>query len=425
MKKTFILVSNIVLALAFLSAFAWIIKEANNNSELLGKSFDKAIIKWSSFPDNFSRAVDQVQNLPETFVATPENFKPINHLKNNVFALVSFSKSNTSRIIQLKNLRTDSVLKNWEIENLDNPHRRVLNPLFYNNNSIVYATIGIPGVFCIDESSKEIWKQKKIISHHSINKDHNNNVWLCTYPSLNVGEAKYDGLLRVDNRSIPYIDNSITCLDYQDGMILFHRSLSQILLDNELEYILLKSSDASDPLHINDVQPVLKTSKYFNKGDLFISCKNISTVFLYRPTTNKIVKVIEGPFQSQHDIDIINDSTISIFNNNTHTKWQKTKDTSKNEKTLNVGPFYSEVLIYHFNNESFSKEQEKAITKNEIYSFTEGLCEKLEDGSFFIEEQNSSLIWILKNDSVLYKNVLKSKYTDYHHLSNWTRIIKK
>ena len=80
--------------------------------------------------------------------------------------------------------------------------------------------------------------------------------------------------------------------------------------------------------------PNLKTSKYFNKGDLFISCKNISTVFLYRPTTNRILKVIEGPFQSQHDIDIINDSTISIFNNNTHTKWQKTKDTSKNEKNL-------------------------------------------------------------------------------------------
>lgn len=193
MKKIFILVSNIVLVLAFLSAFAWIIKEANNNSELLGKSFDKAIIKWSSFPDKFSRAVEQVQNLPETFVATPESFQPINHLKNDVFVLVSFSKSNTSRIVQLKNLRTDSISKNWEIENLDNPHRRVLNPLLYHDNSIVYATIGIPGVFCIDESSKEIWKQKKIISHHSINKDHNNNVWLCTYPSLNVGEAKYDG----------------------------------------------------------------------------------------------------------------------------------------------------------------------------------------------------------------------------------------
>ena len=162
MKKIFILVSNIVLVLAFLSAFAWIIKEANNNSELLGKSFDKAIIKWSSFPDKFSRAVEQVQNLPETFEATPESFKHINHLKNDVFALVSFSKSNTSRIIQLKNLRTDSISKNWEIENLDNPHRRVLNPLLYHDNSIVYATIGISGVFCIDGSSKEIWKQKKI-----------------------------------------------------------------------------------------------------------------------------------------------------------------------------------------------------------------------------------------------------------------------
>ena len=69
-----------MLALAFLSAFAWLIKEANNNSELFGKSFDKAIIKWSSFPDKFSRAVEQVQNLPETFVATSEGFKAVNRL---------------------------------------------------------------------------------------------------------------------------------------------------------------------------------------------------------------------------------------------------------------------------------------------------------------------------------------------------------
>ncbi|MAK14444.1 MAG: hypothetical protein CMK55_02195 [Proteobacteria bacterium] len=63
MKKIFVLVSNIVLILTFLSAFAWIIKEANNNSELLGKSFDKAIIKWSSFPDKFSRALEQLNKI--------------------------------------------------------------------------------------------------------------------------------------------------------------------------------------------------------------------------------------------------------------------------------------------------------------------------------------------------------------------------
>lgn len=170
---------------------------------------------------------------------------------------------------------------------------------------------------------------------------------------------------------------------------------------------------------------MLKSSYYFQKGDLFISCKNISTIFHYRPLGNKIINIIEGPFQSQHDIDIINDSTISIFNNNTHTKWQnEATEWTKTSSPLRLGPFYSEIVLYHLDDHSFSTEQKNSMEANEIYTFTEGLSEKLGDETFFIEEQNSGLLWVLKNDEVIYKNVLKSQYEGHHHLPNWTRIIK-
>ena len=39
-------------------------------------------------------------------------------------------------------------------------------------------------------------------------------------------------------------------------------------------------------------------------------------VILYRPETNKIIKIIEGGFLHQHDVDILDDRTISIYNNN-------------------------------------------------------------------------------------------------------------
>ena len=35
----------------------------------------------------------------------------------------------------------------------------------------------------------------------------------------------------------------------------------------------------------------------------------------YRPATGEVVELIEGPFISQHDVDIESDSTIIFFNN--------------------------------------------------------------------------------------------------------------
>ncbi|CAI8350120.1 MAG: Uncharacterised protein [Owenweeksia sp. TMED14] len=411
--------------MTFLSAFAWLIKGATMNDQILGKKIDNILIEWSSFPDKFSETVKYIQELPETFLVTPPKFIPINKLEDDLFALFTYSKSSNARTVELRNLQSDSSIHTWEIDGFDNSHRRIIHPLLYPDQSIVYASIGVPGIFRINKDSEKIWDQPKIISHHSLNRDNNNNIWLCTYPTLNIKEPKYDAQVIIDGRKVGFIDNAITCLDFDNGSIVFHRSLSRILKDNNLENILLKASKSSDPLHINDIQPVLKSSYYFQKGDLFISCKNISTIFHYRPLGNKIINIIEGPFQSQHDIDIINDSTISIFNNNTHTKWQnEATEWTKTSSPLRLGPFYSEIVLYHLDDHSFSTEQKNSMEANEIYTFTEGLSEKLGDETFFIEEQNSGLLWVLKNDEVIYKNVLKSQYEGHHHLPNWTRIIK-
>ena len=76
------------------------------------------------------------------------------------------------------------------------------------------------------------------------------------------------------------------------------------------------STGIKDPLHLNDIEPLLSDGRHWKKGDLFISLRNRSTVLLYRPLTNKIMRTIQGSFYGQHDVDVISDSTISIFNNN-------------------------------------------------------------------------------------------------------------
>ena len=59
-----------------------------------------------------------------------------------------------------------------------------------------------------------------------------------------------------------------------------------------------------------------KDGPYWRKGDLFLSLRSPSTVMLYRPATNKVIWRKDGPWSKQHDVDILDDHRISIFNNN-------------------------------------------------------------------------------------------------------------
>ena len=66
-------------------------------------------------------------------------------------------------------------------------------------------------------------------------------------------------------------------------------------------------------------------------------------VLLYRPLTNKIIWKGTGPFFYQHDVDILNDHTISVFNNNS-------KDFVEGE----VVDGHNEVIIYDFKSNKYS-----------------------------------------------------------------------
>ena len=72
----------------------------------------------------------------------------------------------------------------------------------------------------------------------------------------------------------------------------------------------------TDPIHLNDIEPALYDSKYWKKGDLFLSSRHQSAIIHYRPEINKVINYLTGPFSQQHDVDIISDEEISIFDNN-------------------------------------------------------------------------------------------------------------
>ena len=145
--------------------------------------------------------------------------------------------------------------------------------------------------------------------HHSIEIDHENNFWV---PSV-----LNPSLIKDENYKDYMGDDGVTKIS-SDGKLLFEKSVVQILIDNGYKHLLFSQLKYDeDVIHLYDIQPVLADGPYWKKGDIFLSLRSISTVFLYRPSTNKIIKMLRSPhFSYQHDVDIINNKTIYIFNNN-------------------------------------------------------------------------------------------------------------
>ena len=427
MKKVLVGFSTAVIVIFLLSVYGWAVKHITIGDKEMGFVSEpiKALI---NFPDLFEESVEEVKTItiPKTFVKTPENFQPTNKLTKEVRALTTYTNENNNRTIDLVNLATGESLYKWEVKNPFADHARLMNPIMLANKSIVYAFSDMDGLVCIDSLGNKIWEQKTIAAHHGMNLDKDGNLWTCSYDRQPPnGFILYKAYYKLDGRRFNFVENTISLINPQTGEILYHKSLSEILKENDLGYLLIHSGDTNDPMHLNDVQPALKTTEFYNEGDVFLSLRNLSCILHFRPTTGKVLRVIRGPFFTQHDVDFYDDNTLVFFNNNSHALWQNPPaQWPLASETFEVGDYHSGITFYDLSTGEFSNPYDSIFSANQIFSHTEGLIEFLPDGSVFIEEQNHSYIWIIKDGEVLYHNVQPSHIEGYHHLTNWIRIIE-
>lgn len=425
MNKFILRFSYLIVFLVALSAFGWVVKHSVKGDKNFGPKVTNGVVDFVSFFDLFSQTVKEVQNLPETFVKTPDDFTPINNLEEDVWGLVTYSDEDNYRTVELRNFRNDSVAKQWQITKIQRPQNRIMHPVVLPDDKLVYSLNGVTGLICIDANGEEVWRQREIAHHHGLNLDANGNIWACSYSKDSQGAfIVYSSTFKIDGVPMNYIDNTISKVDAETGELLFHKSVSEILHDAKLVNLFLKTGKPDDPIHLNDVEPALTDGPYWDKGDVFLSMRHMSAVIQYRPATDSVIRVLEGPFYTQHDIDIVNDSTLSIFNNNAYQVYQKAPTSwRKLDSMYEVGGVYSNIVYYHLDTDTYEIVGEEVFAENEIHTFTEGLAEHLPTGSIFVEEQNTGILWVIRGDEVLYKGVLPSHHEGYHHLSNWTRIM--
>ena len=159
-------------------------------------------------------------------------------------------------------------------------------------------------LFRIDRCSTPVWTDESLIFHHSTEADADGNLWIPTHvrPRKPIYPSRFseDGLTQIT----------------PDGEILQTLSLPDIFAANgRFAQMFGAGAYDDDPLHLNDIQPVLSDGPYWKKGDLFLSMRRISTVLLFRPSTGRIVWLKQGPWLGQHDVDILDDHRIAVFDN--------------------------------------------------------------------------------------------------------------
>lgn len=421
MKKIIQSFSYLVIILFVLSIFGWMAVHVNKGDKNFG-FLSKPIEYLISFPDLFNQSVEEAKTfaLPKTFVKTPESFESINRLSADLHVLISYSDTNETRSVVLMNLKDNSVLHKWNFDEPIQPHERIWHPLLMPDSSLVYD-YKRQNLVRVDWDGKLIWEQNEIFPNHSTNLNSDGDLWVCAYAP----HWQPTGLYKLNGRPTYFNDEYIAKVDGETGELLYKKSMAEILLENNLQNYLLKSGVLYDPIHINDIQPALKNTPYYQKDDIFISAKHISAVLHYRPSNNTLVQLIEGPFVSQHDVDFYNDSTLIIFNNNHYAMSNGDYQAAPKEGIdyFDVGELYSQIVAYVLTTDSFYTLGEEVFKANQIHTETEGLVEFIDTDTYFVEEQNSGILWVIKGDEVLYKNVLPSFHDGFHHLPNWTRLI--
>ena len=264
----------------------------------------------------------------------------------------------------------------------------------------------------IDACSNLIFQITHDISHHSIEIDADNNIWVPThiYPSKLPVEKIGSNMIEEGG----YYDDGILKLS-SDGKVLYEKSVSEIFIENDLEYLLFSVGDLNnftvDPIHLNDIQPVNYDQAFWKKGDIFLSLRHQSMVILYRPSTNKIIWKTTKNIFHQHDVDIIDDHRIAIFNNNS-------KDFFRGDTVDG----YNEVIIYDFKNDKYTSYMDESMVEHDVRSTTGGRSEIVSNGDLFLEEHNFGRTLYFDSDGSLRWTHVNRANDGNVYMPGWSRI---
>ena len=284
------------------------------------------------------------------------------------------------------------------------------------------------GLAKVNHKSKIVKTNNEYFFHHSLEKDSKGNIYSPIRLKDPVRHARTnDGFAILDKE-----------LNVQKIYLL-----NDIYQKAGLSYSLNLGSPSSNPFHLNDVQPITKQA---GTEIVLLSLRSQSSIVAFDLVKEKILWILEGYTNMQHDVDILDEdgTYISIFDNNVdHFGIFKRKynqlsgnifTTIKNLPTSSKN-LNDEMIIYKYPSTQLF-ENKLSIEKERFYSLrepfipktsSEGLAEYIiKNDSIFIEESNYGrlLEYDLNNKKLLWEYINKNKDKDIYFMMRWSRRIK-
>lgn len=428
--EIWVLYLTILLSILFAVGFGVLVRQ-----ELVGSIkagwVSKTALTLAEIPVNFKKTLkgsvldliveDRFPNL-DGFNGTPN--------AEEVYLLLSrYDGDLQEGVLELVDLRNFKILHTWNpdidafndlVEQVDefkylnrdgnNKRSMLMHPYLTNRGELLFGWE--KPLRKIDACSNLVFQNTHDAFHHSIEIDIDGNIWVPShiYPQ-SISNEKVGSDIIADGG---FYDDAIVKLS-PDGEILFEKSVSQIFIDNGLEYLLFSVGDqlfTFDPIHLNDIQPVNFDGEFWKKGDVFLSLRHQSMVLLYRPSTNEIIWKGTGTFFHQHDVDILDNHRISIFNNN-----------SKDFVDGDVVDGHNEIIIYDFKTNEYSSYLKDSLIEHDVRTITQGRGEILPNGDLFIEESNYARTLFFNEDGSLKWTHVNRADDRNLYLPGWSRIL--
>ena len=232
--------------------------------------------------------------------------------------------------------------------------------------------------FRLDACSNVVWRQP-LRAHHSYERGVDGDFWSpwrmapkTTFPHANPNFVE-DGFITFSPA----------------GEVLSRTALAGALMRAGHGHLLYgMGARTHGRFNMNDVEPVLQDGPFWRSGDLFVSLRNRSTVLLYRPATDEVLWLQAGPWLHQHDVDVVSDSEISVYSNNT------VFDERDNGQVLGA----NEVYVHDFATGETRSPWREAMRRHDVRTAFRGGATVFGDGSVMLEEADSGRILMLAPD---------------------------
>lgn len=198
----------------------------------------------------------------------------------------------------------------------------------------------------------------------------------------------------------------------QDGKLISQTRVADILQRNGLDGMWRGHPYSDEPFHLNDIQPVLQSGPYWQKGDLFLSLRNLSAVMLYRPSTGKVIWWQASPWHFQHDVSILDDHRISVFDNNTLMGYPNERVDGTNR-----------LLVHDFATGQTTSPWAAGFQRNAIATRAQGRGTPFPNGDAMIEETEQGRLVRMAPDGTIRWRYISADSSQRRFALSWARYL--